>query len=210
MENPVLILGAKGFGAVALDIFQSNNIIVYGFLDDDESLHGTTINDIPVYSHTDDEGYLKMLGQKCEAIIATDEISLKKTLVEMLIETREVMPCNALHPKANISQHAILGHGIMVDALASIATNANVGNHCIIGAGAVIDNYATIGAYSHVSSGVTLGANCKIDEQVFIGPGAVIIPGITIGKKARIGAGSVVIENVPAGATVFGNPAKKV
>jgi sugar O-acyltransferase (sialic acid O-acetyltransferase NeuD family) len=210
MENPVIILGAKGFGPVALDIFQSNEIIVYGFLDDDSSLHGITINDIPVYGATDDDGFLKLIGHKCEAFVATDEVSLKRNLVTMLNERRHIMPCNAIHGKASISNHAILGHGILIDAGAVVSTQVTVGNHVIIAAGTVIDYATTLGDYCQVSIGARIGSSCFIDEQVFIGPGAVIIPGITIGKKARIGAGSVVIENVPAGATYFGNPAKKV
>jgi len=43
-----------------------------------------------------------------------------------------------------------------------------------------------------------------------VGSGAIIVAGIEVGKNARIGAGSVVVENVPAGATYFGNPAKKI
>lgn len=41
-----------------------------------------------------------------------------------------------------------------------------------------------------------------------IGSGAVLLCGITVGENAMIGAGSVVIRDVPAGATVVGNPAR--
>jgi len=41
-----------------------------------------------------------------------------------------------------------------------------------------------------------------------IGSGATLLCGITIGEKAMIGAGSVVTKDVPAGATVAGNPAR--
>lgn len=41
-----------------------------------------------------------------------------------------------------------------------------------------------------------------------IGAGAVIMCGITIGEWAMVGAGAVVIEDVPTGATVVGNPAR--
>jgi acetyltransferase-like isoleucine patch superfamily enzyme len=41
-----------------------------------------------------------------------------------------------------------------------------------------------------------------------IGSGVVLLCGITIGEKAMIGAGSVVTKDVPAGATVAGNPAR--
>ena len=42
------------------------------------------------------------------------------------------------------------------------------------------------------------------------GGGAIILPGVTIGDDAIVGAGSVVTRDVPAGATVVGNPARVV
>ena len=49
---------------------------------------------------------------------------------------------------------------------------------------------------------VTVGRNC------WIGGGAILQPGVTVGDDAIIGAGSVVTKDVPAGATVAGNPAR--
>ncbi|MBP9927344.1 MAG: acetyltransferase, partial [Cyclobacteriaceae bacterium] len=48
------------------------------------------------------------------------------------------------------------------------------------------------------------------EDEVFIGSGVTVVAGVTIGKGARVGAGSVVIANVKAGETVFGNPAQKI
>ncbi|HOX21878.1 MAG TPA: acyltransferase [Elusimicrobiales bacterium] len=47
-----------------------------------------------------------------------------------------------------------------------------------------------------------------VKKGASIGSGATILCGITIGEKAMVGAGSVVTKDVPAGATVAGNPAK--
>jgi maltose O-acetyltransferase len=41
-----------------------------------------------------------------------------------------------------------------------------------------------------------------------MGAGAIILPGVTIGNDALVGAGSVVTRDVPAGATVVGDPAR--
>lgn len=49
-----------------------------------------------------------------------------------------------------------------------------------------------------------------IGRDVWIGGGAIILAGITIGDGAIVGAGSVVTRNVPARATVVGNPARPI
>ncbi len=51
-------------------------------------------------------------------------------------------------------------------------------------------------------------APVRIDDNVWIGIGAIILKGVHIGAGARIAAGSVVVRDVPRGASVAGNPAK--
>ena len=57
-------------------------------------------------------------------------------------------------------------------------------------------------------AGLEFGRPVAIGRDVWIGGGAIIVPGVTIGDNAVIGAGSVVTRDVPAGATVVGNPAR--
>ena len=57
-------------------------------------------------------------------------------------------------------------------------------------------------------SGVEFGRQIHIGRNVWVGGGAIILPGVTVGDDAVIGAGSVVTRDVPAGATVVGNPAR--
>lgn len=52
------------------------------------------------------------------------------------------------------------------------------------------------------------GRSVRIGANVWIGGASIILPGVTIGDDAIIGAGSVVTRDVPAGATVVGNPAR--
>ena len=57
-------------------------------------------------------------------------------------------------------------------------------------------------------TGLEFGRPIHIGRNVWIGGGALILPGVTIGDDAIVGAGSVVTRDVPAGATVMGNPAR--
>ena len=58
------------------------------------------------------------------------------------------------------------------------------------------------------ATGLEFGRPVRIGRNVWIGAGALILPGVTLGDDAVIGAGSVVTRDVPAGATVVGNPAR--
>lgn len=210
MENPVLIFGAGNLGKIALDIFNRNNVVVYGFLDDNKALHNTEIGDIIVLGETDDDGFLKLIGAKTEAFVALENTKERKKAVEMLNNRRKTMPINAVHNTAVVSADAFIGHGNLVAARAIVNPYASVGNHCILHASAVVDINASVGDYVQIGAGAIINSEAVVAEGAFIGSGAVIISGVTIGKNARVGAGSVVVENVADGTTVFGNPAKKV
>lgn len=210
MENPILIFGAGNLGKIVLDIFNRNNVLVFGFLDDDKTLHGKEIGEIVVLGDTDDDGYLKIIGQKTEAFVALENTKERKKVVEMLINRRKVMPINAVHNTAVVAENAIIGHGNLIAARVVINPYATVGNHCVIHASAIVDINTKVGDYVQIGAGAIINSDAEIEEGAFIGSGAVIISGIKIGKNARVGAGSVVVENVADGSTVFGNPAKKI
>jgi sugar O-acyltransferase (sialic acid O-acetyltransferase NeuD family) len=210
MINPVVILGAGNIGKLALEIFQSNSMVVYCLLDDDKALHNTTVNEVPVLGATDDDNFLKLLGDKCDAFVATDDTRLKKHQVEMLRDRKSVMPVNCFHKTSYISPSAEVGHGNLLSASSVVNAEAKLGNHNILHTGSVIDYNSEVGNYVQIGAGAIVNTGVTVGDEVFIGSGAIIVSGVTIGKKARIGAGSVVIEDVKDNTTVFGNPAKKV
>ncbi len=210
MENPVLIFGAGTLGLTALDIFQRNNVVVYGLLDDDKTLHGQEFGAVSVLGDTDDDGFLKLIGPKTESFVAIGDARVRRKLVKLLNERRKTQPVNAIHDTATVSELATLGHGNLVAARVIINPMVTVGQHCLLLAGAILDTRAILADYVLVGPGAVINAGAVLEEGVYVGTGAVIISGVTVGKNARIGAGSVVVENVAANATVFGNPATAV
>jgi serine O-acetyltransferase len=104
--------------------------------------------------------------------------------------------------QVDINPNCKIGKGIMLDH----ATGFVAGETAVIG-----DNVSIL-------QGVTLGGTGKADEDrhpkisdgVLIGAGAIILGNIRIGLCARIGAGSVVVKDVPPRVTVVGVPAKIV
>ncbi|MEQ9285383.1 MAG: acetyltransferase [Cyclobacteriaceae bacterium] len=210
MDNPVLIFGTDGLGRAALEIFESNGNVVYGFLDDDKKKHNTEIDNVQVLGKTSDDGFLKLIGKKCEAFIASDDNALRKSLTKMLLKKRKVMPVNAIHNSAVIASSAKIGHGNFFNGGVVVGAGTDIANHCILHSKSVVDHDAKIGDFVQLGAGSVVSSDVTIEEGAFIGSGAVLIAGITIGKNARIGAGSVVIKDVGSGTTVFGNPAMEI
>ncbi|MGE0602040.1 MAG: serine O-acetyltransferase [Dehalococcoidia bacterium] len=97
-----------------------------------------------------------------------------------------------IHPGATIGRRFFIDHGM----------------------GVVIGETAEIGDDVMLYQGVTLGGTSTrrikrhptLRDRVVVGAGAKVIGGIEIGENARIGAGSVVVTNVPPNATVVGVP----
>lgn len=210
MKNPVIIFGASDVGRAAKEIFESNGVVVYGFLDDNASLHKTEVDEVSVLGATDDDGFLKLIGKKCEAFVATDDNKLRKGLVKMLQEVRHVQPVNAIHKQAHVTASAQIGHGNFIDYGAYMAVASSIGNHCLVQAKAFIGVQSSVGDFVQIGSGALINSGVIIEDEVFIGSGVVVVSGVTIGKGARVGAGSVVVSSIAPGETVFGNPAQKI
>src|SRR6478609_9025050 len=129
MTNPVMIFGANYLGRAAKEIFESNSVVIYGFLDDDKKTHNSEVDYVVVLGSTEDDCFLKFIGKKCEAFVALDDNKLRKATVEMLQEVRHVQPVNAIHKQALISPKAAIGHGNFIDIKVNAAPGSTIGNH---------------------------------------------------------------------------------
>lgn len=101
-----------------------------------------------------------------------------------------------IHPGATIGEGLFIDHGMGL----VIGETAVIGDDCSLTQGVTLGGTST----KHEKRHPTLGNN------VTVGAGAKLIGAITVGDFARIGAGSVVVTNVPAYATVVGVPGKVV
>lgn len=114
-----------------------------------------------------------------------------------------------------ISQVAKFFTGIEIHPAAKIASGVFIDH----GSGVVIGETAVIEKNVVIYQGVTLGGTGKdnskrrhptIKEGAVISCGAKVLGGITVGEYAKVGAGSVVLKDVPPRATVVGVPARIV
>jgi serine O-acetyltransferase len=110
-----------------------------------------------------------------------------------------------LHKLAMASAQVSIGDPVVMEAGVYIVHGQVVLDGLVrVGTGVVISPFVTIGLRSGDVTGPT------VERYASIGTGAKLIGPVTIGEGATIGAGAVVVEDVPAGATVAGVPARRV
>ena len=129
---------------------------------------------------------------------------VKLKLVSMLKQRGCVFE-TLIAPWSMVSPDCVMGEGCYITAY-SISAGVKLGdfvnvNASMICPGTVIGDFST-------TTGFTVVDNATIGKKVFIGSHAVITPGVNVGDDAKVSVGSIVTEDVPAGATVFGIPAQ--
>lgn len=101
------------------------------------------------------------------------------------------------------------GNGNVIFPRASVSPSALLKSHVHVGYNAVVTHGCAIGDFVTICPGAVLSGDVRVEDDVFIGANATVIHGgLTIGRGAIVGAGAVVISDVPPGATVVGNPAR--
>ena len=152
----------------------------------------------------------------------------------MIDPTAAIHPRAEAQAEADIGPRTRVWQFAIVLAGARVGADCNLNCHTFVEGGAIIGDRVTLKSGVFVWDGVTLeddvfcGPNATftndkhprsrqrpeefartlVKQGASIGAAAVILPGLVIGEGAVVGAGAVVTSDVPAGATVVGNPAR--
>ena len=202
----LLIWGAGDQGIVTLDCaLAMKTYSEIDFLDFKEK-KSREISGYSIYKEKE-EKLDTILSFYDEVIVATGDNSLREKKISKLISIKASL-ATIIHPTAVISPSAKVSEGCTILANAVINTNAFIGIGCIINTASVIEHDCIVENFVNISPKASMAGHTEIGRKTFLGIGSTIMDEIKIGKEAVIGAGAVVIRDVPDYATVVGVPAK--
>lgn len=209
-KKELYIIGAGGFGREVAWLAERINEHdseweIKGFVDDNSSKHGTLYGIYPVLGGCD---YLLEIKHDIWCVCAIGNAKTRKKVIEKLQDVSHIFFATLVDPKAEVSKQVSIGEGSIVCAGTIMTVEVRIGKHshinldCTIGHDAVLADFVTLYPSVNVSGQVQIG------ECAEIGTGSNIIQGKKIGNRTVIGAGTVVINDVPDDCTAVGSPAR--
>ncbi|MEM2525994.1 MAG: acetyltransferase [Candidatus Methanomethylicaceae archaeon] len=203
-NKKIIVIGGGGHSKVVISTLLELGYNVIGVLDDDINKKNTKVMGIPIL------GSIELLksGNFEQGIIAIGDNKIRK---EILYKFKDFCKWPVVvHPFSYVHPSVEIGEGTVIFAGAVIQPDVIIGEHVIVNTGVTIDHDCRIGNFVHLAPGVHLAGGVVIGEGSFLGIGSSVIPYKNIGSWAIVGAGGVVIQDIPDFVKVVGVPAKPI
>lgn len=206
------IIGAGGFGREVAWLAERMNSVertwnIRGFLDDCKELHGISLNG---YSVLGGDEYLDTIDTECWVVCAIGASRIRKRVIERLKKYPHVKFATLIDPSVLLSDLVEVGEGSIICAGTIATVNIKIGNHVIINLDCTVGHDAILEDFVTVYPSVNISGNCHMEQCVELGTGTQVIQGLMIGQETIVGAGAVVVRNLPAKCTAVGAPAKAI
>ncbi len=203
----LLIIGARLFGREVYNLAINSigfgdEFDIKGFLDDNpNALDG--FNNYPA-----------ILSSVEEYEIVTNDVFIcalsspiyKKKYTDIIKEKKGYF-INIIHKTAIIDMNTIIGVGCMICGYTYVSCDIRIGNFVTIQPNSIIGHDSIIGDYCHLNCFSFMGGGAVLEDMVTLQTSAKVMPFKKVGAGSTVGAGSIVLNKVKPGVTVFGNPA---
>ena len=202
------IYGASGFGKEVLPLLKlqiKSDDTIY-FIDDANDLD--ELNGHKVISF---EEFISIKTSNLYITVAIANTQVREHLT-LKCEQNNIQIIDIKADNTILMDNLDIGNGSILCPFVTLTSSIKVGRAFHANIYSYVAHDCIIGNYVTFAPAVKCNGNVHIEDHVYIGTGVIIHQGRTnkplvIGKGATIAAGSVVTRSVPAGMTVFGNPA---
>lgn len=209
----IVIYGAGGFAReLAIHIEEMNQVNeeweILGFLEDNSNKIGKMLNGYPILGGVDWLDNWKR--NDIYIVLGIGSPSGKKVMYEKVKSKGNYNYPNLIHPSVKISEYNCFGQGIIVCKGSIITCNTDIKDFVTININSTIGHDTIIENYTTISPNCSISGNVHLSDGVYLGTQATIIEKLSVGRNSIIGAGAVVVKDIPDFCTAVGVPAKPI
>jgi len=206
----LVLWGASNHATVVADIVRAQGAYeIVGFLDDihperaGEQFCGATVlggrEQLPLLHARSVSHLLMAFGDNS-----------KRLNLGTLAQNEGYELATAIHPRAVIAADVSIGYGTVVMAGVVINSGAVIGDHVVVNTSALVEHGCQIKNGVLINAACCIAGNVIVERAATVEIGAIVASQVRIGAGAIVGAGSLVLKDVPAGTLAYGNPARVI
>ena len=156
-----------------------------------------------------EKNFIQLLEKKNikHCFVLEDDRFLRKKIIDELIQN-DITVCSFIHPTVYLGSYVSVGLGVIIFPNCYIGYKSDIGDGSIIQSNSRIEHHNVIGNFVDINPNLTTGGFTKIDGFCEINISVDIVNKITIGEYSRVGAGSLVLDNIEANSLCYGRPCK--
>ena len=210
MSKKLVVWGASSHAMVVADVIRlQGHYEIVGFLDSiNPERVGTEFCGASILGG---EEQLDVLLQQGIAYLIVG-IGSGRTRLRLadLVFSKGYKLATAIHPRASVATEVTIGAGTVILAGAVINPGAKLGENVLVLTCASVEHECEIEDGVTISGGVQLGGRVTVERAATVEIGATVARGIRIGQESVVGAGAVVLHDVPSNVLAYGTPAKVI
>jgi sugar O-acyltransferase (sialic acid O-acetyltransferase NeuD family) len=206
----LVIFGASDFGKEVAFLVEDINEAgpqwnLLGFIDDDPRKRASSCLGYPVLGGAE---WVTERSEPIDAVVAIGDPRIRRIVVDKLAP--HVHFATLVHPSARCHRTTVVGEGTILCAGTIVTVEIELGRHVIVNLDCTIGHGARIGEFCVLNPGVHVSGDVTLAPDVSVGTGSQIIDTVSVGSNSVIGAGAVVIRDLPPNVVAVGSPAKAV